>query len=111
MQRVPNNSPSSLHSLLPFSIPPSLPLEKSQSKPPQNQVERVKVMFDYTAEQPDELSVEVGDVLEVVSKEVDDQEGWWEVGSVSLYLCLCVCLCVCVHAWVVWWDVIVCARV
>ena len=62
--------------------------------------------FDYTAEQPDELSVEVGEVLEVVSKEVDEQ-GWWKVGSVSLYLCLCVC----VHAWVVWWDVIVCARV
>lgn len=53
-------------------------------------------MFDYTAEQPDELTVEVGEVLEVVSKEVDEQ-GWWKVGSVSLYLCLCVC--VCMHGW------------
>ena len=54
------------------------------------------MMFDYTAEQPDELSVEVGEVLEVVSKEVD--EGWWKVGSVSLYLCLCVCVFVCACA-------------
>ena len=36
-------------------------------------------MFDYTAQQPDELSIEVGEILEVLSKEVE--EGWWKVCS------------------------------
>ena len=61
------------------SVPPSHP-EKPPAKPPGKQVERAKVLFNYTAEQPDELSIKVGEVLEVVSKDV--QEGWWEVGGV-----------------------------
>ena len=49
------------------------------------------MLFDYTAEQADELSINMGDILEVVSKQVHDQEGWWEVHS------MCVCsLSVCV---------------
>ena len=31
---------------------------------------QVRVMFDYTAQQPDELSIKVGEMLEVLSKEV-----------------------------------------
>ena len=34
------------------------------------------MVFDYVAEQSDELSISVGDVVEVLKK---DQEGWWEV--------------------------------
>ena len=40
---------------------------------------QVRVMFDYTAQQPDELSIEVGETLEVLSNEVE--EGWWKVCS------------------------------
>ena len=53
-------------------------LEKPPTKPPEKQVDRAEVLFDYTAEQADELSIRVGEILEVVSKEVE--EGWWEVG-------------------------------
>ena len=42
----------------------------------------MKVLFDYTAEQPDELSIKVGEILEVVTKDVED--GWWEVGVVCV---------------------------
>ncbi len=40
-------------------------------------VEKAKVLFEYVAEEADELSVKVGDIVEVVTK--DAQEGWWEV--------------------------------
>ena len=36
-------------------------------------------MFDYTAQEADELSIKVGEILEVLSKEVE--EGWWKVCS------------------------------
>ena len=36
-------------------------------------------MFDYTAQENDELSIKVGEILEVLSKEVE--EGWWKVCS------------------------------
>ena len=48
----------------------------ASEKPPEKQLERAKVTFDYTAEQADELSIKFGDVVEVLKK---DQEGWWEV--------------------------------
>ena len=85
-------SPFLSSSFLSFSLPPLSPpvftlSEKPPSKPPEKQVERAKVLFDYTAEQPDELTIKVGEILEVVSKDLDGQDGWWEVGStcVSLY--------------------------
>ena len=42
------------------------------------------MLFDYTAEQADELTIKFGEILEVVSKDLDGQEGWWEVGSVCV---------------------------
>lgn len=42
-------------------------------------VERAKVTFDYEADDKDELTIKVGDVVDIVSKD-EDQEGWWEVG-------------------------------
>ena len=45
-----------------------------------NKVEQAKVFFNYIAEQPDELSTKVEEVLEVVSKDI--QERWREVGGV-----------------------------
>ena len=58
--------------------------EKPPSKPLGKQVERARVLFDYTAQQSDELTIKVGEVLEVVSKELDGQEGWWEVRSMCV---------------------------
>ena len=48
-------------------------------------------MFDYTAQQPDELSIKVGEMLEVSSKEVE--EGWWKVCNDCAYLCMYICMC------------------
>ena len=83
------------------SSPPFTLSEKPPSKPPEKQVERAKVLFDYTAEQPDELTIKVGEILEVVSKDLDGQDGWWEVGSacVSLWSGWRV---VCVSLWLGW---------
>ena len=44
------------------------------------------MLFDYTAERADELSIKMGEILEVVSKNVHDQEGWWEVHSMCVYM-------------------------
>ena len=44
-------------------------------------------MFDYTAQDSDELSIKVGEILEVWSVEVQ-QEGWWKVCNDCAYLCM-----------------------
>ena len=50
---------------------------------------QVRVMFDYTAQQPDELSIKVGEMLEVLSSEVEEvEEGWWKVCNDCAYLCM-----------------------
>ena len=78
--------PSSLLLSSPIPLPPPVFTlsEKPPSKPPEKQVERARVLFDYAAEQPDELTIKVGEVLEVVSKDLDGQEGWWEVRSMCV---------------------------
>ena len=45
-------------------------------------MKRVLVLFDYTAKQPDELSINVGEILEVVTMNVE--EGWWEVSGLKV---------------------------
>jgi len=47
-------------------------------------------MFDYTAQQHDELSIKVGEILEVLSREVE--EGWWKVCNDRAYLCVYICM-------------------
>ena len=51
---------------------------------------QVRVVFDYTAQQPDELSIKVGEILEVLSKEVE--EGWWKVCNDCAYFCMYICI-------------------
>ena len=41
------------------------------------QVEKVKVLFDYEKDNSDELTIKVGEVYDIVDKEI--QEGWWKV--------------------------------
>ena len=48
-------------------------------------------MFDYTAQESDELSIKVGEMLEVLSVEVQ-QEGWWKVCNDCAYLCMYMCM-------------------
>ena len=48
-------------------------------------------MFDYTAQEADELSIKVGEMLEVLSKEVE--EGWWKVCNDCAYLCMYISMC------------------
>ena len=52
-------------------------------------------MFDYTAQQHDELSIKVGEILEVLSEEVE--EGWWKVCNDCAYLCMYMCYLYTVH--------------
>lgn len=47
----------------------------SKGKSPQAAMELVKVTFDYTAENDDELTLKVGDFIRIIKKE---NEGWWE---------------------------------
>lgn len=57
--------------ILPGNIPPSL----AAKKPPK----RAKVTFAYTAQQDDELALEVGNVIEILKQE---DPNWWE-GSLN----------------------------
>ena len=43
----------------------------------ETQLERAKVIYDYNSEQEDELTIKVGELLEVVDK--TEQDGWWKV--------------------------------
>ena len=50
--------------------------------------------FDYTAQQHDELSIKVGEILEVLSREVKKgKEGWWKVCNDWAYMCKYICMC------------------
>ena len=45
------------------------------------------MVFHYTAQEADELSIKVGDIMEVWSVEVQ-QEGWWKVcNDLCMYTC------------------------
>lgn len=49
-------------------------------------VELAKVTFDYEADNEDELTIRVGEIVEIINKdEMDQQEGWWEV---RMYVCM-----------------------
>ena len=41
-------------------------------------VEQARVTFEYEADNDDELTIRVGDVVDIINKDVD-QDGWWEV--------------------------------
>ena len=41
-------------------------------------VEKAKVTFEYEADNPDELTIKVGEIVEIVNKNTDN-DGWWEV--------------------------------
>lgn len=49
----------------------------SQSSPSRS-IEKAKVIFEYDADNPDELTIRVGEIVEIVNKNTDN-DGWWEV--------------------------------
>jgi len=50
-------------------------------------------MFDYTAQESDEISIKVGEILKVLSREVEEvEEGWWKVCNDCTHLCMCMCI-------------------
>ena len=38
-----------------------------------------KVTFDYDADNSDELTIKIGETVDIIDKQPDGQEGWWEV--------------------------------
>ena len=52
----------------------------SLSKP----VEKARVTFDYEADNEDELTIKVGEIVEIVNRNTEN-DGWWEVGVMLLY--------------------------
>ena len=53
-------------------------MECSLCLPADKVVEQAKVIFDYEADNEDELTIKVGQLVDIVSKDTD-QDGWWEV--------------------------------
>ena len=51
-----------------------MPQSSSSSKV----VEKAKVTFEYDADNPDELTIRVGEIVEIVNKNTEN-DGWWEV--------------------------------
>ena len=53
-------------------------LNFSPSPSTEKPVERAKVTFDYDADNDDELTIKVGEIVDIVNKDIE-QDGWWEV--------------------------------
>ena len=79
----------SLSLSLPPSLPPSLSLSFSLSlslslidlsQSSSKSVEKAKVLFEYEADNPDELTIKLGEIVEIVNKTTDN-DGWWEVSE------------------------------
>jgi len=52
-------------------MPPKIPPKKTQPK------EQAKVLFSYSAENDDELTIKEGDIINIISKEIEDK-GWMQ---------------------------------
>ena len=61
-----------------YLLPDTLVNFNGPEKPPEKPVEHAKVILDYPAEQPEELSIKIGDIVEILGKDMK-QDGWWEV--------------------------------
>ena len=75
----------------PLSLSPSLlSLTDMPQSSSSKSVEKAKVTFEYEADNPDELTIKVGEIVEVVNKSTDN-DGWWEVSLVCLFVSLIDC--------------------
>ena len=46
-------------------------------------LEKAEVITNYDAKRPDGLTVQVGEIVEIVDKELDS-DGWWKVGIINM---------------------------
>ena len=46
-------------------------------------VEKAKVITNYDAKHANELTIRVGELMEIVDKELDS-DGWWKVGIINM---------------------------
>ena len=46
-------------------------------------VEKAEVITNYDAKRPDGLTVQVGEIVEIVDKELDS-DGWWKVRIINM---------------------------
>ena len=53
-------------------MPPKIPPKKPSIAQPK---EQARVLFSYTAENDDELTIKEGDIINIIDKEIEDK-GW-----------------------------------
>ena len=46
-------------------------------------MEKAEVITNYDSKRPDGLTVQVGEIVEIVNKELDSDE-WWKVGIINM---------------------------
>lgn len=61
-------------------MPPKIPPKKPTIAQPK---EQARVLFSYSAENDDELTIKEGDIINVIDKEIEDK-GWMK-GKVNLF--------------------------
>ena len=64
--------------ILSLSLSLSLCLTDMPQSSSSKVVEKAKVTFEYDADNADELTIRVGEIVEIVNKNTDN-DGWWEV--------------------------------
>ena len=76
----PKLSPIGDNKSVPKKPPPPTPALEAESAPklpPKPVREQAKVLFGYEAQNEDELTIKEGDIITIVSKEIEDV-GWWK---------------------------------
>ncbi|KAI1287003.1 CD2-associated protein [Halotydeus destructor] len=58
------------------SLTPTADSEPAPKLPPKPVKEQAKVLYAYEAQNEDELSIKEGEIINIISKEIEDQ-GWW----------------------------------
>ncbi|CAF0956735.1 unnamed protein product, partial [Didymodactylos carnosus] len=70
-------TPSSFSAQIPFTPSPPLTMKKNPLASIQYSAVRARVLYAYNQSAPDELTLNVGDIINVLEKNLED-EGWWK---------------------------------
>lgn len=74
---TPIDPPADKRPLLKKPLPPPVAVENAPKLPPKPVREQARVLYPYEAQNEDELSIKEGDIITVITKEVEDK-GWWK---------------------------------
>ena len=55
-------------------------------------MDKAEVIADYDAKSTDELTVRIGETVEIIDKEMDSS-GWWKVNNMIVYININVATC------------------